>query len=103
MYAGMGAFHDYFEDRKAPLTKADNGRFNVTGDERDRHVFKVPGLRLVTLTAPYFHDAGAATLDEAIIIMGKYQLGRQIPKEDVEDIKAFLGSLLGSHPRLEQP
>ncbi len=103
MYAGMGAFQDYFRDRKRPLTIADNGRFNVTGDERDRHVFKVPGLRLVTLTAPYFHDAGAATLEEAIVIMGKYQLGRQIPKQDVSDIKAFLGSLLGTHPRLVSP
>jgi cytochrome c peroxidase len=98
MYATMGLMGDYFKDRGKPLTKEDNGRFNVTGFEEDRHVFKVPSLRLVAWTAPYFHDASADTLEKAIVTMGRYQLGRDIPPGDVQDIKAFLHSLSGKHP-----
>ncbi len=95
MYQRMGLFGDYFGDRKTPEAKADLGRFNVTGNEADRHVFKVPSLRTAVLTAPYFHDGSAATLDVAIAVMGHYQLGREIPPDDVGSIKAFLGTLTG--------
>ncbi|WP_456407722.1 cytochrome-c peroxidase [Thiolapillus sp.] len=100
MYATMGAMGDYFKDRRKPVGKADQGRFNVTGQEEDRYAFKVPSLRMAFLTPPYFHDASANTLEEAIITMGRYQLGRHIPDRDVADIKAFIGSLLGKHPHL---
>jgi len=99
MYQQMGALGDYFADRGA-ITKADLGRYNVTGAEQDRYVFKVPSLRLATLTAPYFHDGSVATLDEAIDVMARYQLGRSIPPEQRRDIIAFLESLVGTHPRL---
>lgn len=93
MYQRFGVMADYFADR--PLTKADLGRFNVTGLEDDRHVFKVPSLRNVAVTPPYFHDASAATLADAVTIMGRYQLGRELTPEDVRAITAFLHSLTG--------
>lgn len=99
MYQQMGVMGDYFADRGG-FTKADLGRFNVTGDIADRHVFKVPSLRLAALTPPYFHDGSAATLDQAISVMARYQLGREIPPAQREDIAAFLRSLVGTHPLL---
>lgn len=101
MYQRMGAMGDYFADRGSPLTSADLGRFNVTGDPLDRHMFKVPGLRLAALTPPYFHDGATATLEEAIDIMARYQLGRAMPVEDNRAIAAFIRSLVGRHPALE--
>ena len=76
---------------------ADFGRFNVTGNEWDKHVFKVPSLRLAVRTAPYFHDGSVATLREAVQIMIEYQLGREVPARDQEDIIAFLESLVGTY------
>jgi cytochrome c peroxidase len=93
LYQRFGVLRDYFTGR--PVTREDLGRYNVTGREEDRHVFKVPSLRNVALTAPYFHDASAATLDEAIAIMGRYQLGRELSTEDRRLIAAFLHSLTG--------
>ncbi|WP_287255634.1 hypothetical protein [Moorena sp. SIO4E2] len=68
---------------KNGITKADLGRFHVTGNERDRYVFKVPSLRNVALTSPYFHDGSAETLEEAVTIMGKYELGRPLSPNDI--------------------
>lgn len=96
MFARFGVMRDYFKDR-GNITHADLGRFNVTGDPQDKHVFKVPSLRNVALTAPYFHDASAQTLTQAVIIMGLYQLGVSIPSHDVMHIVAFLGSLTGDY------
>lgn len=96
MFQKFGVLGDYFADR--PLTVADLGRYNVTGREEDRHVFKVPGLRNVALTAPYFHDGSAPTLEVAVAIMGRYQLGRDLAAEDVKAIVAFLNSLTGRMP-----
>ena len=100
MYATMGEMGDYFSFRGGPLTQADMGRFNVTGINSDRHAFKVPSLRLVRLTAPYFHDGSVKSLGEAIRVMGRFQLGREIPDEDVTYIELFLTSLTGTHPKL---
>jgi cytochrome c peroxidase len=100
MYATMGAINNYFEEREAPVNSVDRGRYNITGNKNDMYVFKVPSLRLVVTTAPYFHDASADTLEKAITVMARYQLGREISAGDVSDIKAFLGSLLGKHPLL---
>lgn len=97
MFQVFGAMNNYFADRKTPKTDADNGRYNVTHKESDRYLFKVPSLRNVALTAPYFHDASAATLEQAINTMFKYQLGRTAPQQDKEDIAAFLKSLTGQH------
>lgn len=93
MFQRFGIMADYFHGR--PANTADLGRFNVTGREEDRHVFKVPGLRNVALTAPYFHDASAETLEEAVMIMGRYQLGRELSPDDLRAIVAFLRSLTG--------
>jgi len=98
MYQRFGLFGDYFEDR-GNLTTADNGRFNVTGLAADRHVFRVPSLRNVELTAPYFHDGSAATLPDAVKVMVKYQLGKELPEDQIGKLVEFLKSLTG--PRRE--
>ncbi|MES2260432.1 MAG: cytochrome c peroxidase [Pseudomonadota bacterium] len=94
MFQKFGVMGDYFAQRGKP-SGADQGRYLVTGKADDRHVFKVPGLRNVALTAPYFHDASARTLEEAIDVMFKYQLGRVASKEDKEYIAKFLHTLTG--------
>lgn len=96
LFQRFGVMDDYFTDRGHPTT-ADLGRFNVTGREEDRHVFKVPSLRNVALTAPYFHDGSATTLEDAVKVMGRYQLGRPLSSEDVRLIVAFLESLTGTY------
>lgn len=77
------------------ITAADVGRMNVTREVRDRLRQKVPGLRNVALTAPYFHRGDVATLDEAVKLMLRYQVGHSLPQNDVDDIVAFLESLTG--------
>jgi cytochrome c peroxidase len=77
-----------------PLT-SDPGRLRITGLDRDQQVFRVPSMRNVAITAPYFHDGRAATLDEAVGIMGRHQLGRRLSPDDVEAIVAFLRTLTG--------
>lgn len=96
MYATFGAMADYFADHE-PITRVDLGRFNVTGKESDRHRFKVPSLRNVALTAPYFHNGSAPTLKAAVNAMAKYQLGRQIGVADTERIVQFLNTLTGEY------
>ena len=76
-------------------SQADLGRFLVTGDSADKQVFKVPSLRNVALTAPYFHDGSAATLEDAVDVMFRFQLGRTASKGDKADIVKFLGTLTG--------
>jgi len=94
LFQKLGFFGNWFTDRGGPVTQADLGRFNVTGKHADKHVFKVPSLRLAVLTPPYFHDGSVATLDEAIRVMGRYQLGRDIPDGDIALISRFLASLV---------
>ncbi|HFW7391336.1 TPA: cytochrome c peroxidase [Shigella flexneri] len=77
------------------ITAADIGRMNVTKEERDKLRQKVPGLRNVALTAPYFHRGDVPTLDGAVKLMLRYQVGKELPQEDVDDIVAFLHSLNG--------
>lgn len=71
----------------------DKGRFNLTGEPTDMHVYKVPSLRNVAETAPYFHNGSVATLNEAVNIMAKAQLGMELTEEDTQDLVAFLHSL----------
>jgi len=82
---------------------ADNGRFDVTGNEADRHAFKVPTLRNVALTAPYFHNGTVKTLQDAVMVMGKVQLDKDLTDQQISDITAFLNALTGEFPRIEMP
>jgi cytochrome c peroxidase len=94
----MGLVHDYFADRGGEIIDADLGRYNVTKKDEDKHKFKVPLLRNVELTAPYFHDATQETLPDAIRAMGHYQLGKELSDAQVAKIEAFLKSLTGEIP-----
>ena len=96
MFQVFGVMGDYFKKRGG-VREADLGRYNVTRDENDRHVFKVPGLRNVAATAPYFHDGSAATLADAVDVMFRYQLGRAAPARDRELIVKFLHTLTGEY------
>lgn len=94
MYQKFGVFGDYFKDR-GNITESDYGRFNVTKQEEDRFAFKVQSLRNVELTPPYFHDGSAETLDKAVKVMIKYQIGREVAQKDIDLIIKFLTSLTG--------
>ncbi|HAM50699.1 MAG TPA: cytochrome-c peroxidase [Nitrospiraceae bacterium] len=96
MYQKFGIFEPYQKYTKSE--KVDEGRFAVTKNETDRYVFKVPVLRNVAMTSPYFHDGSVDKLEEAVWIMGKIQLGKDLPKEQVQDIVAFLHALTGKIP-----
>jgi cytochrome c peroxidase len=76
-----------------PYETEDIGREGVTGEASDRHVFKVPSLRNIEKTGPYFHDGSIGTLEEAVKIMGVHQIGVQLDDDQITDIVAFLGSL----------
>jgi cytochrome c peroxidase len=80
-----------------PDAEADPGRFRVTGVARDRGVFRVPSLRNVALTAPYFHDGRTSTLDEAVDTMARVQLGRRLSREEIGLIVQFLHTLTGDY------
>jgi cytochrome c peroxidase len=90
----LGVMRDYFAGR-SDLTPADQGLFAKTGREEDRSVFRVPSLRNVALTAPYFHDGSRATLEDAVTTMASYQLGRELSAEQTGQIAAFLRTLTG--------
>jgi cytochrome c peroxidase len=82
---------------KERVSEADLGRFTITHDDQDRHVFRVPSLRNVAVTAPYFHDGRASTLEEAVDIMAKAQLGRILSQQDIGLIVQFLHTLTGEY------
>jgi cytochrome c peroxidase len=79
------------------------GRYEVTKQEADKHHFKVPTLRNVELTYPYFHDGSAATLHEAVEVMGRIQLGRTFTADENGQIVAFLKTLTGDQPAIVLP
>jgi len=91
----LGLVEDYAED--FPQTR-DPGRYAVTHDEEDRMKFRVPTLRNVARTGPWFHDGSVPTLAEAVRRMGRYQLARSFTPSEVEDVVAFLESLTGELP-----
>jgi cytochrome c peroxidase len=76
----------------------DLGRYQVTKNEWDKRVFKVPSLRLAVKTPPYFHNGSVKTIEEAVDIMIEFQLGRTVPNSDRDSIIAFLESLVGEIP-----
>lgn len=96
-YELMGLRRHYFEERGLELTEEDNGRYKQTQDERDRHRFKVPGLRNVELTWPYYHDGSRLTMDDAVRDMALYQCDVELAEDDVQDIVAFLRTLTGEY------
>jgi cytochrome c peroxidase len=81
----------------------DLGRAEVTKKPEDEHLFKVPTLRNIALTAPYFHNGAVKTLDEAVKVMAKLQLDKDLSNEDVADIVAFLNALTGEFPAQQMP
>jgi len=101
MFQVFGVLNDYFKKR-GEITEADFGRYNITGNEADRHSFKVPSLRMAPLTAPYLHDGSATTLRDAVDAMFEFQLGREAPAKDKEDIVAFIKTLVGESEELSQ-
>jgi cytochrome c peroxidase len=95
LFQRFGVMGDYFAD-KGESAPSDLGRFNVTGRQEDRYVFRVPSLRNVALTAPYFHDGSVEKLEDAVEIMARYQLGRSLTAEDRQLVVAFLRTLNGN-------
>lgn len=96
VFGVLGKPGDYFRSHGA-TDDPDFGLYNITKVEEDKFVFRVPSLRNVALTAPYFNDGSAATLTDAVDAMAKYQLGRRIPVRDSALIVAFLRTLTGEY------
>ena len=107
-FNGPGAFqtfpvmsNPYFEAQYH--FKKDKGLAEVTKKDEDEHLWKVPTLRNIALTAPYFHNGSVKTLEEAVRLMGKLQLGKDLSKEEIADIVAFLDALTGTFPKQQMP
>ena len=96
MFRKFGVNGDYWSATKSQ--KIDEGRFAVTKKEEDKYVFRVPMLRNIARTAPYFHDGSVGKLEDAIAIMARLQLGKTLDDAAVGDIAAFLESLSGETP-----
>jgi cytochrome c peroxidase len=96
MFQEFGLVEDYWKETGSK--EIDKGRFAVTNNPADMYVFKVPGLRNVAMTPPYFHDGSASTLAEAVRIMAKVQLGKALSAQNTNAIVTFLGSLTGQVP-----
>jgi cytochrome c peroxidase len=94
LYQRLGALQA-FREGSSGVDPADVGRMAITRKREDLLVFKVPGLRNVALTAPYFHDGSVEKLEQAVVLMGQYQLGVAIPRDDVALIVQFLHTLTG--------
>jgi cytochrome c peroxidase len=92
----FGIFEPYWHSTRS--REIDEGRYAVTKNEGDKYVFKVPGLRNVEMTAPYFHDGSVALLPDVVSIMGKIQLGKALLGQEVEEIVLFLKCLTGPIP-----
>jgi cytochrome c peroxidase len=81
-----------------PYETKDTGRAEVTGKDSDKYFFKVPSLRNIAKTGPYFHDGSISTLESAVKIMGEYQLGKKLSDKETSEIVVFLNSLTGELP-----
>ncbi len=77
------------------FSQADSGRFAVSKDAKDLYVFKVPSLRNIEKTGPYFHDGSVASLNEAVRLMAHHQLSKELPPADVQSIVAWMGTMTG--------
>jgi cytochrome c peroxidase len=96
MFQKFGLMEEYW--KATGSQEIDKGRFGLTKDPADLYVFKVPSLRNVAMTPPYFHDGSVATLVEAVRVMGRVQLGVTLPDAEVSEIVAFLHTLTGTLP-----
>jgi cytochrome c peroxidase len=96
MYQKFGVVEEYW--KATGSAQIDKGRFDVTNDPADTYVFKVPSLRNVAMTPPYFHDGSVATLPEAVRVMARVQAGKTLNEEQVARIVTFLESLTGTVP-----
>ena len=83
--------------------KDDKGLAEVTGKKADEHLWKVPTLRNIALTAPYFHNGSVKTLEKAVKLMAQLQLGVKLSKTEIADIVAFLDTLTGEFPKQSMP
>jgi cytochrome c peroxidase len=106
--AGTGFFMKFPTYSDAVLVKqydleADPGRFAATGNEADRHMWRVPTLRNLVYTAPYFHNGAVKTLPDAVHVMAKLQLDKELTDAEVADIVAFLETLTGEFPEQTMP
>ncbi len=97
IYQKFGLYDDYWKYTKS--TKIDEGRFQVTKKESDKYVFKAPSLRNIEKTYPYFHDGSVNDLKEAVTIMAKVQLNKELSEDDLNALIAFLNSLTGELPK----
>ncbi len=107
-FNGPGTFQKFPVIDNAYLEKQyqlsdDKGLFEVTGKSGDEHLFKVPTLRNIALTAPYFHNGSVKTLEKAVKVMAKVQLGKKLSNAEVADIVAFLNALTGEFPKQTMP
>lgn len=93
----LGVKKDYFATRARKPTDADLGLFNFTKNVEDKHKFKVPTLRNIALTHPYFHDGSAKTLEEAIGIMSTHQIDKKFSSPQIAEIASFLRTLTGEY------
>ncbi len=96
LFQKFGIFYNYLAQR-GHINHADYGRFNITGRKMDKFVLKVPSLRNVAVTAPYLHDGSAKTLEQAILIIGRTELGRNLDTYQVHLLKTFLLTLTGQY------
>jgi cytochrome c peroxidase len=94
-YQKPGSAVPYYDNQRN-TDLADPGVMERSDRQRDRYVFRVPGLHGVATTSPYFHDGSVATLEEAIALMARHELARELDERDVDDIEAFLRSLGGN-------
>jgi len=101
-YAKFPTFTDNEFNKKYDLS-ADKGREEVTGKAADAHMFRVATLRNITDTAPYFHNGSVNDLSEAVRLMAKTQLNKDLSDKDVKDIVAFLSALTGVYPEIIMP
>ncbi|MGZ5059464.1 MAG: cytochrome-c peroxidase [Methylobacter sp.] len=92
----FGVFEDYWKQTGTKVI--DEGRFAETKNPADKFFFKVPGLRNAAMTPPYFHDGSVATLAQAVRIMSKVQLNKDLTEEQINDLVSFLSSLTGQLP-----
>lgn len=96
MFMKFGIYGDYWTMTKS--TVVDSGKVTVSKNPADLYVFKVMGLRNIEKTAPYFHDGSVADLKEAIKIMGKLELNKDLSQDEIDNIHAFMQSLTGTVP-----
>ena len=96
IYQKFGLFDDYWKHTKSKTI--DEGKFAVTKNENDKYIFKSPSLRNIEKTYPYFHDGSVSDLKEAVRIMAKVQLNKELPEKDLNNLVAFLNSLTGKLP-----